>query len=97
MFWAPISTSRVDVKVSGGCSVLLGVLVTKHPTSRNPTYNPTEVQLSKRPRLGAEMAAPQLTYQELLQVCPLGGTGAVDLTRVERVTDGRVVDLFEPG
>ncbi|CAE7417198.1 THO3 [Symbiodinium natans] len=45
--------------------------------------------------LGAEMAAPQLTYQELLQVCPLGGTGAVDLTRVERVTDGRVVDLFE--
>ena len=40
-----------------------------------------------------EMQAPQLTYHELLQVCPLGGTGAVDLTRVERVADGRIVEL----
>ena len=42
-----------------------------------------------------ELEAPQLTYHELLQVCPLGGTGAVDLTRVERISDGRVVDLEE--
>ena len=44
---------------------------------------------------GAELDSPQLTYEELLQVCPLGGTGAVDLTRVTRVADGRVVDLGE--
>ena len=44
---------------------------------------------------GAELESPQLTYEELLQVCPLGGTGAVDLTRVTRVADGRVVDLGE--
>ncbi|CAE7896074.1 THO3 [Symbiodinium necroappetens] len=44
---------------------------------------------------GAELDSPQLTYEDLLQVCPLGGTGAVDLTRVTRVADGRVVDLGE--
>eukprot|EP00435_Cladocopium_sp_Y103_P061856 s143_g23.t1 len=36
----------------------------------------------------------QLTYQELLESCPgLGGVGAADLSRVERLTDGRVVTL----